>query len=272
MANIPLLTADDVECRIQSVNKGKSGKVGAILLIYKNARVDMRILDEVYGADNWQRTHEVINGNLFCNIDIWDAEKKCWVRKQDVGTESNTEAEKGEASDAFKRAGFCVGIGRELYTAPFIWIELKDGEYFEDEKTRKPKAYQTLKFRVTEIGYDNKRRINQLIICDSKGNARYTLTARHPISAGLSGKPKEAPKAKPNLADMVHMCADCGKEIKVKDIEAHVNKCLNKWGTVVCGECAKKRLSEVDKKAEELAQDLKHIEELKREKVNKETA
>lgn len=257
MANIPLLTADDVECRIQSVNKGKSGKVGAILLIYKNARVDMRILDEVYGADNWQRTHEVINGNLFCNIDIWDAEKKCWVRKQDVGTESNTEAEKGEASDAFKRAGFCVGIGRELYTAPFIWIELKEGEYYEDEKTRKPKAYQTLKFRVTEIGYDNKRRINQLAICDSKGNARYTMTARHPISAGLSGKPKEAPKAKPNLADMVHMCADCGKEIKVKDIEAHVNKCLNKWGAVVCGECAKTRL---------------HVEELKREKVNKETA
>lgn len=85
-------------------------------------------------------------------------------------------------------------------------------------------------------------------------------------------KPKEAPKAKPNLADMVHMCADCGKEIKVKDIEAHVNKCLNKWGAVVCGECAKKRLSEADKKTEELAQDLRYIEELKREKVNKETA
>lgn len=83
--------------------------------------------------------------------------------------------------------------------------------------------------------------------------------------------PKEAPKAKPNLADMVHMCADCGKEIKVKDIETHINKCLSRWGVVVCGECAKKRLAESDKKAEELAQDLKHIEELKREKVNKET-
>lgn len=80
-------------------------------------------------------------------------------------------------------------------------------------------------------------------------------------------KPKEAPKAKPNLADMVHMCADCGKEIKVKDIEAHVNKCLSRWGAVVCGECAKKRLAEADKEAEELAQDLKHIEELKRAKV-----
>ena len=75
--------------------------------------------------------------------------------------------------------------------------------------------------------------------------------------AAPKAEPKEAPKAKPNLADMVHMCADCGKEIKVKDIEAHVNKCLNKWGAVVCGECAKTRL---------------HVEELKREKVNKETA
>lgn len=97
--------------------------------------------------------------------------------------------------------------------------------------------------------------------------------------AAPKAKPKEAPKAKPNLADMVHVCTDCGKEIKVKDIEAHVNKCLSRWGAVVCGECAKKRLAESDKIAEEsdkiaeeLAQDLKHIEEPKRKKVNKETA
>ena len=95
---------------------------------------------------------------------------------------------------------------------------------------------------------------------------------REEPKAAPKAEPKEAPKAKPNLADMVHMCADCGKEIKVKDIETHINKCLSRWGVVVCGECAKKRLSEADKKAEELAQDLKHIEELKREKVNKETA
>ena len=73
--NIPLLTAEDIDCRVQSVSKAKNGTVGAVLLLYKDARVDMRILDQVFGPGNWQRTHEVINGNLFCNIDIWDDEK-----------------------------------------------------------------------------------------------------------------------------------------------------------------------------------------------------
>lgn len=95
--DIPLLTEKDIECRVQSVSRAKTGRVGAVLLLYKDARVDMRILDQVFGPGNWQRTHEVINGNLFCNIDIWDAEKHAWVRKQDVGVESNTEKEKGQA-------------------------------------------------------------------------------------------------------------------------------------------------------------------------------
>ena len=98
---IPLLTSKDVDVRIQSVKQNKNG-VGAVLLIYKDARVDMNMLDEVYGQNNWQRTHEIISGNLFCNIDIWDEEKKQWVRKQDVGVESNAEPIKGQASDALK--------------------------------------------------------------------------------------------------------------------------------------------------------------------------
>ena len=73
---IPLLTEQDIDCRVQSVSKSKTGKVGAVLLLYKDARVDMRILDLVFGPGNWQRTHEVINGNLFCSIDIWDEEKE----------------------------------------------------------------------------------------------------------------------------------------------------------------------------------------------------
>ena len=147
MKEIPLLTAADIECRVQSVSKNKRGEVGAVLLLYKNARVDMRILDEVYGPMNWQRTHEVINGNLFCSIDIWDGTK--WVRKQDVGVPSNTEAEKGEASDAFKRAGTNVGIGRELYTAPFIWIQAKDCTITENRG--RPACYD--RFTVKGIGY-----------------------------------------------------------------------------------------------------------------------
>lgn len=109
------LTASDIEVRVQSVKKN-----GLILLLYKNARVDMSILDETIGAENWQREHYECKGNLFCRVGIKCADE--WVWKADCGVESNTEAQKGEASDSFKRACFNWGIGRELYTAPFVWI------------------------------------------------------------------------------------------------------------------------------------------------------
>lgn len=158
MKEIPLLAASDIKCRIQQItNKG------AVLLLYKTARVDMRILDEVYGSMNWQRHHEVINNNLFCTISVWDSEKSQWVSKQDVGTESNAEAEKGQASDAFKRAGFAWGIGRELYDAPFIFIQAPIDKYD--------------RFTVKEIKYDKeKREFTSLVIVDKKGKERYRLS------------------------------------------------------------------------------------------------
>lgn len=116
------LTENDIEVRVQSVKKN-----GLVLLLYKNARVDMNILDETVGAANWQREHYECKGNLFCRVGIRTCIKDNeagaeWVWKSDCGTESNTEAQKGEASDSFKRACFNWGIGRELYTSPFIWI------------------------------------------------------------------------------------------------------------------------------------------------------
>lgn len=157
MKEIPLLTANDVECRIKKITNE-----GAVLLLYKTARVDMRILDEVYGEMNWQRRHEMINGNLFCTISVWDSEKSQWISKQDVGTESNAEAEKGQASDSFKRAGFVWGIGRELYDAPFIWISGKVSKYD--------------RFHVTDIQYDReKQEFTRLVIFDDKGKERYRL-------------------------------------------------------------------------------------------------
>ena len=115
------LSADEIECRVQSVKDN-----GLVLLLYKDARVDMNILDETVGSSNWQREHYECKGNLFCRvgIDVGTHEGKAerWVFKSDCGTESNTEAQKGEASDSFKRACFNWGIGRELYTAPFTWI------------------------------------------------------------------------------------------------------------------------------------------------------
>lgn len=125
------LRADEIDCRIAQVKKDGSG---LSLLLYKDARCDQNILDEVVGPFNWKREH--IRDNKNCIVSIWDKEKGQWIGKEDTGTESNTEREKGLASDSFKRACFNWGIGRELYTAPFIWIEkgnftFKDGKCFD---------------------------------------------------------------------------------------------------------------------------------------------
>lgn len=168
MKQIRKLTANEIDARVQIIRAD-----GCSLLLYKDARVDMKILDETFGPNNWQRSHEVINDNLFCNIDIWDAEKNTWVRKQDVGVESYTEKEKGQASDAFKRAGFNVGIGRELYTAPFIWISLSNGEV--SEQSGKPTLKAGVRFSVKDINYDTNGNINQLTIIDNKGKVRFEM-------------------------------------------------------------------------------------------------
>ena len=106
-----LLNADEIDCRINKIDEK-----ALTLLLYKDARCDMRILDETVGPMNWQRKHSRDNAN--CTVEIWDSSKAQWVGKEDTGTESYTEKEKGLASDSFKRAGFNWGIGRELYSAP----------------------------------------------------------------------------------------------------------------------------------------------------------
>ena len=158
-----LLKANEIECRV-----GMCKENGCTLLLYKDARADMHILDETYGQDNWQRTHEVINGNLFCNVEVWDEKKKCWIKKQDVGTESMTEKEKGQASDSFKRACVNWGIGRELYTSPFIWINASDIDI--KENNGKFSTYD--KFEVEKITYLEDGSIDGLSIINSKSNKR----------------------------------------------------------------------------------------------------
>ena len=143
------LTADDIECRIGMIKAN-----GLSLLLYKNARVDMAILDETVGENDWQRDHKEVKGNLYCGISIWDEAKKQWVTKWDCGTESYTEKEKGEASDSFKRAGFNWGIGRELYTSPFIWVGTNLCTITKDDKGN----YKCSdRFEVTHIKIKNKQ-------------------------------------------------------------------------------------------------------------------
>lgn len=185
--DIPLLKATDIECRVQQVRKAYNGAIEAILLLYKDARCDMKYLDMLYGVTGWKRSHRLISDRLYCTVEIWDDVKGQWIGKEDVGTESNTEKEKGQASDSFKRACFNIGIGRELYTAPNIKIELNDREYSNDNG--KYKTYAT--FSVKEIEYNDEREISKLIVVDRFGNIRYTYQ-----QGGASQPPTPQPEQK----------------------------------------------------------------------------
>lgn len=143
------LRADEIECRV-----AQAKETGVSLLLYKDARCDQNILDETVGAMNWQRYHKRENAN--CVVSIWDALKCGWVSKEDTGTESNTEKEKGLASDSFKRACFNWGIGRELYTAPFIWVAARDCAALKPKQRGDGwQCYDT--FVVEKIAIENKR-------------------------------------------------------------------------------------------------------------------
>ena len=154
MKGFRALTAQEIECRV-----GQISDDGFTLLLYKDARCDMNMLDEVVGSENWQREHKEVKGNLFCGVSIYDADKKEWVTKWDCGTESNTEKEKGEASDSFKRACVNWGIGRELYTAPVIRIK---GNVKKTPKGKTIPAFWNI--TVASIGYNEKREIVELTI------------------------------------------------------------------------------------------------------------
>lgn len=140
------LRADEIEVRIQKINdKGLS------LLLYKDARCDMNMLDETVGAMNWQKRYTRENSN--CIVSIYDDDKKEWISKEDTGTESYSEKEKGLASDSFKRACFNWGIGRELYTAPFIWVPSDKCNIKQDQNSFKCND----KFKVEKIVIENKK-------------------------------------------------------------------------------------------------------------------
>lgn len=164
--NTPL-TIDEIDFRVQSVNKGGY----ATILAYKDARVDMNRLDAVYGVGYWQKKYDVINDNLFCSVGVWNKELNQWVWVQDVGTESMAEKEKGQASDAFKRACFNLGIGRELYDYPIIQVKLLDEEL--DKTTGKPNWNFKLKEWVWFSQFNENGKLNYLGAKDQNGKVRF---------------------------------------------------------------------------------------------------
>lgn len=156
---IRLLKAEEIECRAASVNEK-----GVSLLLYKDARVDQRILDESFGIFGWKRSHQCIDGNLYCTVEIFDRETSTWVAKQDVGAAALSEKEKSQASDSFKRACFNWGIGRELYTSPFIWIPADRASI----QKRGNRYVCNSHFSVNTINYNGDREIISLSISDER--------------------------------------------------------------------------------------------------------
>lgn len=217
------LRADEIECRVAQAKAN-----GVSLLLYKDARCDQTILDETVGALNWQRHHERDNAN--CVVSIWDEAKQQWISKEDTGTESNTEKEKGLASDSFKRACVNWGIGRELYTAPFIWVNAADCISLNSDDGRKWKCNDL--FEVENVQIENKC-IVALTIINSKTRKRcFTF-----------GKQQEQPKAEPK--DTKFRCESCGEVLKpytTSDgveigVRRHANGSIKKYGKTLCLDC-----------------------------------
>lgn len=215
--NFRLLKANEIDCRISTVKDN-----GVSILLYKDARVDQNILDETVGPMRWKRSHELIGDRLYCTVSIKDKDTGEWISKQDVGTESYTEKEKGQASDSFKRACFNWGIGRELYTAPFIWISADKCKIAKNNG--KAACYDT--FCVKEIGYDENRNINMLVITGAGNRTVFSM-----------GKPAAEPEQN---ADR--------KQEKLKVQQAHVNTLfmeLKRTGVGMKGVLSRYSLSDI---------------------------
>lgn len=163
------LTEREIEVRVSRVTNA-----GVELLLFKDARCDMRILDETFGVMGWRNSYQSINGELFCTIEVWDAEKAQWIAKQSNGSPSNMEAEKGRASDACKRACFMLGIGRELYTAPFIWVPAEKCNV-KQGKNGRMQCYD--KFRCEKVRIESGQITGLSIYNDSKGCRAFVFAA-----------------------------------------------------------------------------------------------
>lgn len=191
------LKATEIDARVSTISEK-----GCSLLLYKDARVDQNILDETFGIFGWQRKHEIIGNSLYCTVSVKNPDTGEWVSKQDVGTESYTEKEKGQASDSFKRACFNFGIGRELYTAPFIWINSGDVTI---QKGNNGKVTTYDRFHVSDIGYDENGAISYLVIYNDKTNKKVYVYGRAMNSSEIINIPDMSKKISPKQALTLRM-------------------------------------------------------------------
>lgn len=211
--NFRKLKEHEIDVRIGSTKSEK----GTTLLLYKDARCDMNILDETVGALNWKREHTRENAN--CIVSIWDGDKSQWVSKEDTGTESNTEQEKGLASDSFKRACFNWGIGRELYTAGLIWV----GDEIVSKTTIKFK-----RFKVTKVAYDENGDISELVIVIDDYTQKVVFDMNYKIKPKkedtIEDKPKVNKATLGQVVDIQRLYKDDADTLKKSLEKARVNK------------------------------------------------
>ena len=221
------LRPDEIECRVKQITNDY-----LVILLYKNSRVDMDLLDETVGPMNWSRGHCRDNAN--CVVSIYDADKHEWVSKEDTGTESSTEAEKGLASDSFKRACVNWGIGRELYSAPRVYVKSTDCNVGQG---RNGKSVCKDSFSVSRVNYNDARKIDQLELINNRtGKVVFCFPTAH------KQPDKPTPPAPPPA---VVKCKDCGKPItdvtwangSKTGAKTMVNKTIQKYGVPLCGDC-----------------------------------
>lgn len=264
MRQFRLLNADEIECRISEIDK--EGRV-LRLLLYKTARTDAALLDETCGYMGWCNDYREINGKMYCGIAIRDKDSGEWIWKWNVGTESNAEAEKGQASDALKRAGFVWGVGTELYSAPTIKI-------FSDRCNIKQyggkwRCYDN--FSVAEISYNDREEISGLSIrcnrdiCFTYGDVKDKLpsaktqsqsrqkpSGNSPSQSQPSGAPAPKPGyRRPPESDVPVLCSKCGAQFmdyfdgtSLLKAASLAERSKSKNGVVLCAKCTKEKAGE----------------------------
>lgn len=229
-----LLKAEEIEVKIKQVNAK-----GAVALLYKTARTDMDILDETVGAALWTNEYKEIKGNMYCGIGIKGDDGYIW--KWDCGIESREDEgnqKKGEASDAFKRAGFKWGIGRELYSAPFIFLPVETEEVKQNIYRLKDKYAH---FSVSDIEYTDSRKIKALSIADRFGKVIFTYPQKENKKGEMEEKEQE------------YYCEFCKKKItayykggKNKAPAELAEYTKKKYGHQLCTACASKLALELN--------------------------
>lgn len=254
ITKIRSLRADEIEVRVAQVTEK-----GAQLLLYKDSRCDKRILDETFGIYGWKNDFKEILGNLFCTVSVYDAEKNVWIDKTDCGVESFSEKEKGQASDAFKRACFNLGIGRELYTKIFYFVKVPK----KNTKGKYELVNKNEKFNVSEITINEKtEKIEKIKIANEKGEIVFSYGYGSKTPKKETSKNTTDEKITDEQIKLIHTLftkidVDGFKEKTYKKLKIESSKELSKKGAKELIDFLQKALAKKESKSEEKEKEVK---------------